>query len=160
MRPLAILGVALILLGIAGRDGRVTVISHSRNFGSQMAFTSGMQQSLGDAVILMDGDLQDPPETIPLLVAEWSKGYDVVYGVREKRRENPLMEGARKLFYRLYRRLSYIDVPVDAGDFSIMSRRVADAMLLMPEVTKLWVGGSREPLVVRGTQADGPAEVD
>jgi dolichol-phosphate mannosyltransferase len=135
-----------ILLEIAGHDAHVTVISHSRNFGSQMAFTSGMRQSLGDAVILMDGDLQDPPETIPVLVAEWAKGYDVVYGVREQRRENPLMEGARKLFYRLYRRLSYIDVPVDAGDFSVMSRRVVDAMLQMPERDRFlrglrsWVG--------------------
>jgi polyisoprenyl-phosphate glycosyltransferase len=135
-----------LLLEIAAQDAHVTVISHSRNFGSQMAFTSGMRQSLGDAVILMDGDLQDPPETIPVLVAEWIKGYDVVYGVREQRRENPLMEGARKLFYRLYRRLSYIDVPVDAGDFSVMSRRVVDAMLQMPERDRFlrglrsWVG--------------------
>ena len=135
-----------ILLDIAGRDQRVTVISHSRNFGSQMAFTSGMRQSLGAAVILMDGDLQDPPETIPVLIAEWNEGFDVVYGVREKRRESPVMEAARKLFYRLYRRLSYIDVPVDAGDFSVMSRRVVDAMLLMPERDRFlrglrsWVG--------------------
>ncbi len=135
-----------ILLEIAGRDARVTVISHSRNFGAQMAFTSGMRQSLGDGVILMDGDLQDPPELIPELVAGWTKGYDVVYGVREKRRENPLMEAARKLFYRLYRRLSYIDVPLDAGDFSVMSRRVVDSMLLMPERDRVlrglrsWVG--------------------
>jgi dolichol-phosphate mannosyltransferase len=135
-----------ILLEIAGRDARVTVISHSRNFGSQMAFTSGMGQSIGDAVILMDGDLQDPPETIPQLVAQWYQGYDVVYGVREKRRENFLMEGTRKLFYRVYRQLSYIDVPVDAGDFSIMSRRVVDAILQMPERDRFlrglrsWVG--------------------
>ena len=135
-----------ILLEIAAQDAHVTVISHSRNFGSQMAFTSGMRQSLGDAVILMDGDLQDPPETIPALIAEWAMGYDVVYGVREQRRENPLMEGARKLFYRLYRRLSYIDVPVDAGDFSVMSRRVVDAILQMPERDRFlrglrsWVG--------------------
>jgi dolichol-phosphate mannosyltransferase len=135
-----------ILLEIAGRDARVTVISHSRNFGSQMAFTSGMGQSIGDAVILMDGDLQDPPETIPQLVAQWNQGYDVVYGVREKRRENFLMEGTRKLFYRVYRQLSYIDVPVDAGDFSIMSRRVVDAILQMPERDRFlrglrsWVG--------------------
>jgi len=135
-----------ILIEIARQDARVTVISHSRNFGSQMAFTSGMRQSLGDAVILMDGDLQDPPETIPLLVAEWLKGYDVVYGVRGERRENPLMESARKLFYRIYRGLSYIDVPLDAGDFSVMSRRVVDAMLQMPERDRFlrglrsWVG--------------------
>ena len=135
-----------ILLEIAGQDERVTVISHSRNFGAQMAFTSGMRQSLGDAVILMDGDLQDPPELIPELVAGWTKGHDVVYGVREKRRENPLMEAARKLFYRLYRRLSYIEVPLDAGEFSVMSRRVVDSMLLMPERDRFlrglrsWVG--------------------
>jgi polyisoprenyl-phosphate glycosyltransferase len=135
-----------ILLEIAREDAHVTVISHSRNFGSQMAFTSGMRQSLGDAVILMDGDLQDPPETISLLVAEWIKGYDVVYGVRAQRRESPLMEGARRLFYRLYRRLSYIDVPVDAGDFSVMSRRVVEAVLAMPERDRFlrglrsWVG--------------------
>jgi len=135
-----------ILIEIARQDARVTVISHSRNFGSQMAFTSGMRQSLGDAVILMDGDLQDPPETIPLLVAEWLKGYDVVYGVRGERRENPLMESARKLFYRIYRGLSYIDVPLDAGDFSVMSRSVVDAMLQMPERDRFlrglrsWVG--------------------
>jgi glycosyltransferase involved in cell wall biosynthesis len=135
-----------ILLEIAGRDARVTVISHSRNFGSQMAFTSGMRQSIGDAVILMDGDLQDPPETIPVLAAEWAKGYDVVYGVRAQRRENPLMEATRRLFYRLYRRLSYIDVPVDAGDFSIMNRDVVDSILLMPERDRFlrglrsWVG--------------------
>jgi polyisoprenyl-phosphate glycosyltransferase len=135
-----------LLLEIARQDTHVTVISHSRNFGSQMAFTSGMRQSLGDAVILMDGDLQDPPETIPVLIAEWAKGYDVVYGVRDQRVENPLMESARKLFYRLYQRLSYIDVPVDAGDFSVMSRRVVDAMLQMPERDRFlrglrsWVG--------------------
>jgi len=135
-----------ILRAIAAEDRRVTVISHSRNFGSQMAFTSGMRQSVGDAVILMDGDLQDPPETIPALMAEWIKGYDVVYGIRGRRRENAAMEAARKIFYRVYRRLSYIDVPVDAGDFAVMSRRVVDAMLLMPERDRFlrglrsWVG--------------------
>src|SRR3974390_2067061 len=122
-----------LLLEIAAVDPRVTVISHTRNFGSQMAFTSGMRQSVGDAVVLMDGDLQDPPEAIPALVAEWEKGYDVVYGVRSQRSESFLMKAARKLFYRVYRRLSYIEVPLDAGDFSIMSRRVVDSVLLMPE---------------------------
>jgi polyisoprenyl-phosphate glycosyltransferase len=124
----------------------VTVISHSRNFGSQMAFTSGMRQAVGDGVILMDGDLQDPPEVIPGLVAEWLKGYDVVYGVRTRRMENALIGITRKLFYRLYRRLSYLDMPLDAGDFSIMSRRVVDNVLRMPERDRFvrglraWVG--------------------
>ena len=135
-----------LLMEIAERDPRLTVISHSRNFGSQMAFTSGMRQSLGDAVILMDGDLQDPPEVIPALVSEWVKGYDVVYGVRERRRESRLMEAARKIFYRLYRRLSYLDMPLDAGDFSIMSRCVVESLLQMPERDRFlrglrsWVG--------------------
>ena len=135
-----------LLNEIAASDPRVTVISHSRNFGSQMAFTSGMQQSLGEAVILMDGDLQDPPEVIPHFVEGWLKGFDVVYGVRKSRRESRLMESARKVFYRLYRRLSYIDMPLDSGDFSLMSRRVVDSVLEMPERDRFlrglrsWVG--------------------
>ncbi len=135
-----------LLAELAAQDARVTVISHSRNFGSQMAFTSGMRGSVGDAVILMDGDLQDPPEVIPALVREWLNGYDVVYGVRERRREGRLMEAARKAFYRIYRRLSYLEIPLDAGDFSILSRRVVEALLLMPERDRFlrglraWVG--------------------
>ena len=135
-----------ILADLAERDPRVTVISHSRNFGSQMAFTSGMKQAKGDAVILMDGDLQDPPEVIPDLVAKWETGYEVVYGVRERRKESRPMETARKAFYRIYRRMSYLDMPLDAGDFSIMSRCVVDALLLLPERDRFlrglraWVG--------------------
>ena len=135
-----------LLSKIAAADPRVTVISHSRNFGSQMAFTSGMQQSLGEAVILMDGDLQDPPEVIPDFVRTWLKGCDVVYGVRTARRESRLLQTARKVFYRLYRRLSYIDMPLDSGDFSLMSRRVVNSLLEMPERDRFlrglrsWVG--------------------
>ena len=135
-----------VLREVASQDTRVTVISHSRNFGSQMAFTSGMRQSIGEAVVLMDGDLQDPPEVIPGLVAEWNQGYDVVYGVRATRDESSTMEALRRLFYRLYRSLSYVTVPLDAGDFSIMSRRVVDCILLMPERDRFlrglrsWVG--------------------
>jgi polyisoprenyl-phosphate glycosyltransferase len=135
-----------LLQNIASVDPHVTVISHSRNFGSQMAFTSGMKQSIGDAVILMDGDLQDPPETIRDLAAKWMEGFDVVYGVRERRQEGRLMQAARKAFYRIYRRLSYLDMPLDAGDFSIMSRRVVERILEMPERDRFlrglrtWVG--------------------
>ena len=135
-----------LLNEIAAEDNRVTVISHSRNFGSQMAFTSGMRQSVGEAVVLMDGDLQDPPEVLPALFAEWVKGYDVVYGVRTSRAEDARMQALRRWFYRVYRRLSYVDVPLDAGDFSVMSRRVVDSILLMPERDRFlrglrsWVG--------------------
>jgi dolichol-phosphate mannosyltransferase len=135
-----------LLTELAARDSRVTVISHSRNFGSQMAFTSGMKQAKGDGVILMDGDLQDPPEVIPDLVGKWETGFEVVYGVRERRRESRPMEAARKLFYRIYRRMSYLDMPLDAGDFSIMSRCVVDSLLTLPERDRFlrglraWVG--------------------
>jgi glycosyltransferase involved in cell wall biosynthesis len=135
-----------LLTDLAARDPRVTVISHSRNFGSQMAFTSGMKQSRGDAVILMDGDLQDPPEVIPDLITKWQTGFEVVYGIRERRKESWPMEAARKLFYRIYRKLSYLEMPLDAGDFSIMSRCVVDNLLLLPERDRFlrglraWVG--------------------
>ncbi len=135
-----------LLEAVAAADSRVTVISHSRNFGSQMAFTSGMTQAIGDGVILMDGDLQDPPEVISDLVGKWIEGYDVVYGVRSTRREGRVMQAARRAFYRLYRKLSYVDMPLDAGDFSIMSRRVVRSLLRMPERDRFlrglrsWVG--------------------
>lgn len=135
-----------LLTELAARDSRVTVISHSRNFGSQMAFTSGMKQAKGEGIVLMDGDLQDPPEVIPELVRRWETGFEVVYGVRERRKESRPMEAARKLFYRIYRRMSYLDMPLDAGDFSIMSRCVVDSLLLLPERDRFlrglraWVG--------------------
>lgn len=122
-----------VLLELAAKDPRLTVISHSRNFGSQNAFTSGMAQSIGDAVVLMDGDLQDPPELIREFVREWQDGHDVVYGVRARRRESLFRQAAYKLFYRLWRRLSYVQVPVDAGDFSLMDRKVVDQLLRFPE---------------------------
>lgn len=135
-----------LLAQLSAQDSRVSVVTHSRNFGSQMAFTSGMQQSVGDAVILMDGDLQDPPEMIPSFVTKWLEGFEVVYGVRERRRESAWMEAARRVFYRIYRRLSYLDMPLDAGDFAIMSRCVVESILLMPERDRFlrglrtWVG--------------------
>lgn len=134
------------LAAIAATDSRLTVISHSRNFGSQMAFTSGMRQASGEAVILMDGDLQDPPELIPALVQRWLDGYDVVYGVRIRRKEPPLMEAARKVFYRLLHHMAYVDIPIDAGDFSLLNRRVTNCLLAMPERDRFlrglraWVG--------------------
>lgn len=139
-------GAEAILTAEFAKDKRLTVITHSRNFGSQNVFTSGISQTKTDAVILMDGDLQDPPEMIPQLVAKWAEGYDVVYGVRQRRKANPLMQAAYKIFYRLYRQLSYVDVPLDAGDFSIISRKVADILVQMPERDRFlrglraWVG--------------------
>lgn len=135
-----------VLAELAATDPNLIVINHARAFGSQNAFTSGMRLSTGDAVILMDGDLQDPPELIPEFVARWREGYDVVYGERVNREASRLMRMAYKGFYRVFKRLSYVDIPLDAGDFSLMDRRVVDAMNALPENHRFlrglraWVG--------------------
>ncbi|MGE4614692.1 MAG: NAD-dependent epimerase/dehydratase family protein, partial [Planctomycetota bacterium] len=114
-------------------DPRVLGITHSRNFGSQMAFRSGMELSTMGSVVLLDGDLQDPPELIARFHALWVEGHEVVYGVRSRREMSRLRNFGHKAFYRLFRRFSYIDVPVDAGDFGLMDRRVVDWILTSPE---------------------------
>ena len=137
---------AQVLADLAARDHRVTAINHTRNFGSQSAFTSGMRLATGDAVVLLDGDLQDPPELIEDLYAQWQAGYEVVYGVRVKRQATMFLRGAYKLFYRLFRAMSYVAVPLDAGDFSLLDRRVVDALNRLPENNRFlrglraWVG--------------------
>jgi dolichol-phosphate mannosyltransferase len=135
-----------VLAGLAAQDRRVVVINHSRPFGSQSAFTSGMRVASGDAVVLLDGDLQDPPEVIPQFVAKWQEGFDVVYGTRVKREAPRLMQIAYKLFYRLFKRLAYVSVPLDAGDFGLIDRRVVEALNALPESQRFmrglraWVG--------------------
>jgi dolichol-phosphate mannosyltransferase len=135
-----------LLAELARKDPDVVVINHTRNFGSQAAFTSGMQLCTGDMVVLMDGDLQDPPEIIPLFFEQWRQGYEVVYGVRVKREATRFLQLAYKGFYRLFHALSYVDVPRDAGDFSLMDRRVVDAINSMDERDRFlrglraWVG--------------------
>jgi nucleoside-diphosphate-sugar epimerase/glycosyltransferase involved in cell wall biosynthesis len=114
-------------------DPHVLGISHARNFGSQSAFLSGMEVANGNAVILLDGDLQDTPETIPDFFDQWKKGFDVVYGVRVKREADLHMQFLYKLFYRVFKHLSDIPIPVDAGDFSLIDRRVVDHLLKLPE---------------------------
>ncbi len=137
---------AEVLAEMARRDRRVTVVNHSRNFGSQNAFTSGMRIATGDAVILLDGDLQDPPELIEQFHARWREGYDVVYGVRVKRETTVFLQFAYKAFYRLFRAASYVPMPLDAGDFSLLDRRVVNALNAMPENNRFirglraWVG--------------------
>lgn len=122
-----------VLADLAGRDHRVVVINHTRNFGSQNAFTSGMRIATGDAVALLDGDLQDPPELIADLYKQWKQGYDVVYGIRVKRDAPFLLGGAYKAFYRVFRAFSYVPIPVDAGDFSLIDRRVVNVLNNLPE---------------------------
>ena len=122
-----------VLAALAATDPHVVVINHTRNFGSQNAFTSGMRISTGDAVALLDGDLQDPPELIEELHKRWKEGYDVVYGVRVKREAPMLLQASYKLFYRLFRATSYVPIPVDAGDFSLLDRRVVIVLNHLPE---------------------------
>ncbi len=135
-----------VLTELAGRDPKVVVVNHTRAFGSQSAFTSGMRIATGDAVVLLDGDLQDPPEIIPQFVEQWREGFDIVYGVRVERETTAFMRRAYKLFYRLFRRLSYLSIPLDAGDFGLLDRRVVDALNSLPESHRFirglraWVG--------------------
>jgi glycosyltransferase involved in cell wall biosynthesis len=131
-----------VLAELAARDRRVTVVHHTRAFGSQSAYSSGMRLASGDAVILLDGDLQDPPELIPNLVARWREGYEVVYGERVAREGPAAMNAARKAFYRVFQRLAYVSMPIDAGDFSLLDRRVVDAINALPE-THRFVRGLR-----------------
>lgn len=135
-----------VLADLARQDPSVVVIRHSRNFGSQNAFTSGMRIATGDAVVLLDGDLQDPPELIEQFHAKWLEGYDVVYGVRVKREATRFLQVAYKAFYRVFRAASYVPMPLDAGDFSLIDRRVVDALNSLPENNRFlrglrtWVG--------------------
>lgn len=125
----------------------IVVVNLSRSFGHQLAATAGLDVSRGEAVILMDGDLQDPPEVIPAFLERWREGYDVVYATRRKRKG----EGFFKLFtarafYRTVRRLTNVSIPVDTGDFRLMSRRVVDALKITRERHRFlrglvsWVG--------------------
>ena len=135
-----------LLAEAAARDPRIVVISLSRNFGHQAALTAALDQVSGDAAVVMDGDLQDPPEEIPRLVAKLQEGYDVVYALRVRRKESVLLRLAYFVFYRVIASLSKLKLPVDAGDFGIMSRRVVDEIRRAPEQNRYlrglrtWVG--------------------
>ena len=137
---------AEVLAELAARSKHVTVITHTRNFGSQSAFTSGMRIATGDAIVLLDGDLQDPPELIEQFYAKWREGYDVVYGRRIARDATLFLKVAYKAFYRVFRAASYVPMPLDAGDFSLLDRRVVDALNGLPENNRFlrglraWVG--------------------
>lgn len=122
-----------VLEHLISQNEKIKAITHSRNFGSQNAFTSGMMKASGDGCILLDGDLQDPPELIDDFYRKWQEGYDVVYGVRTRREMPLLWEMGYKSFYRLFQKMAYIRVPVDAGDFSLIDRKVVDVLKALPE---------------------------
>jgi polyisoprenyl-phosphate glycosyltransferase len=117
-----------LLRSAAAHDARVKVISLSRNFGHQAALSAGLDHVTGDATVIIDGDLQDPPESIPLLLEQFRQGYDVVYARRIARKEPLYLRACYWLYYRLAASLSEIELPLDAGDFGLMSRRVVQQL--------------------------------
>jgi polyisoprenyl-phosphate glycosyltransferase len=123
-------------------DPRIKVVRLSRNFGHQIAISAALDLAQGDAVILMDGDLQDPPELLPQLLKLWKDGYHVVYTVKTSRKENWLKRLAFKSFYRILSAMSSIKIPMDAGNFSLMDRRVVEVLRTMPERNR-YISGLR-----------------
>lgn len=135
------------LQAIYASDPNVTVIELSRNFGHQTAVTAGLEIAAGQVVVIIDADLQDPPELITKMLDVWEQGYEVVYGVREMRQgETRFKRWTAKLFYRLINRLSDVDIPADTGDFRLLDRKAVDAIKNMPERHRLlrgmcsWIG--------------------
>lgn len=135
---------------ICAGDARFKLISLSRNFGHQLAITAGIDRACGDAVVVMDADLQDPPEVIPEMVERWKQGFSVVYAVRSKREgESVFKLATAKLFYRVLRRLTDVEVNVDTGDFRLMDRKVVEQLKRMRERFRFvrgmvsWVGFSQ-----------------
>ncbi len=114
-------------------DPALVALHLSRNFGHQAAVTAGLDHARGSTVAIMDGDLQDPPELLPELVALWREGYDVVYAVRQRRQEGLLKRLGYFAFYRLMRALSDLEIPLDSGDFCLMDRQVVEALKALPE---------------------------
>jgi dolichol-phosphate mannosyltransferase len=125
---------SIVLAAKARDDRRYRYIGLSRNFGHQVAITAGMEAARGDATVVMDADLQDPPEVIGEMIARWQEGYEIVYARRLSRAgESPFKRFSARLFYRLLGRLSSIDIPYDAGDFRLIDRKALKAFLQMPE---------------------------
>lgn len=135
-----------VLKKYAAKNKSVKVIEFSRNFGLQIAYSAGIDHASGEAVVVMDGDLQDPPELIPDLIAKWKEGYDVVYTIKTKRKENFLKRFAFASFYRILRSISSIEMPLDAGSFSVMDRKIINIFKSLPERNRLvsgiraWIG--------------------
>jgi dolichol-phosphate mannosyltransferase len=139
-------GTARVLQGMAAGDARVKVLTLTRNFGHQSALCAGLDHCAGDAVVMIDGDLQDPPEVIRELHGRWKEGYDVVYGQRQRLQEGFAKRAVYHLFYRVLHMLANIEIPLDTGDFSLVDRSVVQALCQLPERTRFlrglrsWVG--------------------
>lgn len=136
-----------LLRALAASDPNVRVVSFSRNFGHQIAISAGMDHAAGDAVVVIDADLQDPPSVIPAMIAKWKEGYEVVYGKRGQRQgESAFKKVTAFFFYRLLRRLTDVDIPTDVGDFRLIDRKVCDVMSRIRERNRFvrgiisWIG--------------------
>jgi dolichol-phosphate mannosyltransferase len=135
-----------IMDALAAEDRHVVIVELARNFGHQVAISAGLDYARGKGVIVMDTDLQDPPELLSDLIEKWHEGYDVVYAVRKHRKEGWFKRSAYAVFYRLLQRGSNINIPLDSGDFCIMDRKVVNLLRSMPERNRLvrgirsWVG--------------------
>ncbi|MFN0157258.1 MAG: glycosyltransferase family 2 protein [Bacteroidota bacterium] len=123
-------------------DPAIKVVDLARNFGHQVALSAGIDCASGNPVILMDGDLQDPPELLPTLIQRWKDGYEVVYTVKKSRQENPFKRLAFRSFYRVMQKLSSIPIPLEAGNFSLMDRKVVAVLQSMPERNR-YIAGMR-----------------
>ncbi len=118
-----------IIRGFQEKDRRIKILDFSRNFGHQAAITAGMDYAQGRAVVIIDADLQDPPEVIPSFIKKWKEGYDVVYGIRKERKgESFFKKFSAAMFYRILRKLTDMNVPVDAGDFRLLNREVVEVL--------------------------------
>jgi len=156
-------GTMKILRKIAAADKQVKVLSFSRNFGHQLAVTAGMDEATGDALVIIDADLQDPPELIPDMVKLWEQGADIVYGQRKKREgESFFKKFTAACYYRLLTSLSAYPIPLDTGDFRLIGRNVADVFLRMREHDRFlrgmsaWMGFESVPMeYVRQERAAG-----
>jgi dolichol-phosphate mannosyltransferase len=142
-----------ILSALQAQNPHIRILSFSRNFGHQLAVTAGIDHARGDAVVLIDADLQDPPELIPEMIKKWKEGYEVVYGQRILRKgESYFKRITARLFYRLLNRLSEVPIPLDTGDFRLMDRRVVDELSKMREHHRFirgmvsWVGFKQTPV--------------
>lgn len=148
-----------ILLSSSLQNPLVKPVFFSRNFGHQIAVSAGVDSSSGDAVVLIDADLQDPISTISIMLTEWENGFDVVYGVRKSRvGESKFKVMSARAFYRILNKLSDVPIPLDTGDFRLMSRRVVDVISAMPESDRFirgmvsWVGFNQKPIFYERAQ--------
>lgn len=152
-----------LLVAQQQRDPRWRALSFARNFGHQTAVSAGMYHASGDAVIVVDADLQDPPEELARFIEQWRRGYHVVYAVRQRRKEVLAKRACYWLFYRLMRVIVPFEIPVDSGDFCLMDRRVVEVLKMMPERNRFVRGlrawtGFRQTGVVYERQARAAGE--